>query len=70
MVARSSYSELVKVLKPKGRYLMANPRISDMVRSVLTSSFTDKKAIFTFAGEKEEELLAKKIGGSRNICGT
>jgi NADPH:quinone reductase-like Zn-dependent oxidoreductase len=31
-----------------------------MVRSVLTSSFTDKKAIFTFAGEKEEELLALK----------
>ena len=60
MVARSSYSECVKALNPKGRYLMANPRLSDMLRSVLTSNFTDKTAIFAFAGEKEEELLALK----------
>ncbi|MFC1489362.1 NAD(P)-dependent alcohol dehydrogenase [Thermodesulfobacteriota bacterium] len=60
MVANSSYSECVKALNPKGRYLMANPRISDMVRSVLTSTFTDKTAIFVFAGEKDEELLALK----------
>jgi NADPH:quinone reductase-like Zn-dependent oxidoreductase len=31
-----------------------------MLRSVLTSRFTDKTAIFAFAGEKEEELLALK----------
>jgi len=60
MVAKSSYSECVKALKPKGRYLMANPRISDMLSSVLTSRFTDKTAIFVFAGEKEEELLVLK----------
>ncbi|KAF0216400.1 MAG: secretion protein [Geobacteraceae bacterium] len=60
MVARSSYSACIKSLNPKGRYLMANPRISDMLRSVLTSRFTDKTAIFAFAGEKEEELLALK----------
>jgi NADPH:quinone reductase-like Zn-dependent oxidoreductase len=39
---------------------MANPRMSDMLRSVLTSKFTDKTASFVFAGEKEEELLALK----------
>ena len=60
MVAKSSYSECIKALNPKGRYLMANPRMSDMLRSVLTSKFTDKAAIFVFAGEKEEELLALK----------
>ena len=60
MVAKSSYSECIKALNPKGRYLMANPRMSDMLRSVLTSKFTDKTAIFIFAGEKEEELLALK----------
>jgi len=60
MVAKSSYSECVKALNPKGRYLMANPRMSDMLRSVLTSKLTDKTAIFVFAGEKEEELLALK----------
>jgi NADPH:quinone reductase-like Zn-dependent oxidoreductase len=60
MVARSSYSRCVNSLNPKGRYLMGNPRISDMMRSVLTSRFTDKTAIFIFAGETEEELLALK----------
>ena len=60
MVAKSSYSECIKALNPKGCYLIANPRISDMLRSVLTSKFTDKTAIFVFAGEKEEELLALK----------
>ena len=60
MVARSSYSKCVNSLNPKGRYLIGNPRISDMLRSVLTSRFTDKTAIFAFAGEKEKELLALK----------
>ncbi len=58
MIAKSSYSECVRTLNPKGRYLMANPRISDMLRSVLTSKFTDKTTIFVFVGENEEELLA------------
>jgi NADPH:quinone reductase-like Zn-dependent oxidoreductase len=57
MVAKSSYSKCVNALNPKGRYLMANPRITDMLRSILTSRFTDKTAVFVFAGEKEEELL-------------
>ncbi len=60
MVANSSYSDCVKVLNPKGRYLLANPRMSDMLRSVLTSLFTNNTAIFVFAGEKEEELLTLK----------
>jgi len=60
MVARSSYSSCVNSLNPGGRYLMGNPRVSDMIRSVLTSRFTDKTAVFIFAGETEEELLALK----------
>jgi len=60
MVARSSYSKCVNSLNPKGRYLLGNPRISDMLRSVFTSKFTDKTAIFAFAGEKVEELIAIK----------
>jgi NADPH:quinone reductase-like Zn-dependent oxidoreductase len=58
MVARSSYSGCVNMLNRGGRYLMANPRLSDMLRSVLTSLFTDKTAVFAFAGEKKEELFA------------
>ena len=60
MVAQSPYKECVRILNPKGRYLMANPRLLDMLRSVVTSRFTDKSAIFAFAEEKEEELLALK----------
>ncbi|MDH3858732.1 MAG: NAD(P)-dependent alcohol dehydrogenase [Gammaproteobacteria bacterium] len=57
MVARSSYSGCIGSLNPGGRYLKGNPRLSDMLRSVLTSRFTGKTAVFAFAGEKEEELL-------------
>ena len=60
MVARSSYSGCVAALTRKGRYLMGNPRLSDMLRSVVTSVFTDKKVVFAFAGETKEELLALK----------
>ena len=60
MVAASSYSACIKALNPDGRYLMANPRISDMVRSVFTTRFTNKVAKFAFARETKEELTALK----------
>ncbi len=60
MVANGSYSDCTKVLNPHGRYLLGNPRISDMLRSVLTTAFTDKVATFSFAGEQEKELIALK----------
>ncbi|MFW2366166.1 MAG: NAD(P)-dependent alcohol dehydrogenase [Desulforhopalus sp.] len=60
MVATQSYSDCVKILNPRGRYLMGNPRISDMLQSILTSSLTDKKSFFVFARETEEELLELK----------
>jgi len=58
MVASSRYSDFINVLNSNGRYLMGNPKLVDMLRSVVTSKFTDKKAIFSFAGEKKEELIA------------
>lgn len=60
MVAQTSYSSCVRALKPGGRYVMANPKLSDMLRSPITSRFSDRKVIFAFAGEKEEELLELK----------
>jgi NADPH:quinone reductase-like Zn-dependent oxidoreductase len=60
MVASSSFSDCINLLNPGGRYLMGNPRLSDMLRFVLTSRFADKSVVFAFAGEKEEELLALK----------
>ncbi len=60
VVANNAYTRCIKALKPKGRYLLANPRILDMLRSVFTSRFTDKTVIVAFAQEKEEELLDLK----------
>jgi len=60
MVARNSYSACVRSLRREGRYLMGNPRLSDMLRSVITSALSDKTAIFAFAGEREEELFVLK----------
>ncbi|MDH3708315.1 MAG: NAD(P)-dependent alcohol dehydrogenase [Cyclobacteriaceae bacterium] len=60
MVASSSYKGCMGLLEPEGRYLLGNPRLSDMLRSSWTSKFTDKNVIFAFARETEEELLALK----------
>jgi len=60
MVAHSNYANAITCLKPKGRYLIGNLRISDMLRSVLTSIFSDKTAKFAFTAEKQAELLALK----------
>ena len=61
MVPRSSYSRCIKALNPNGRYLSGNPRISVMLRSVITTRFTDKTASFAFARETKEELLTLKL---------
>jgi NADPH:quinone reductase-like Zn-dependent oxidoreductase len=60
MVPGSSYTACIKALKPNGRYLSGNPRISVMLRSVFTTRFTDKTARFAFAGETKTELLILK----------
>lgn len=58
MVPSSSYSACIKALRPKGRYLSGNPRLSIMVRCMLTSKLTDKTASFAFADESAEALQA------------
>lgn len=60
MVAQSCYSKNIEALEPHGRYLMANPRLSNMLRAVVTSKFTNKTAIVAFAEEKVEELMTLK----------
>jgi NADPH:quinone reductase-like Zn-dependent oxidoreductase len=60
MVPGSSYSACIKALNPNGRYLSGNPRLSVMLRSVLTTRLTDKTARVAFAQESKAELLALK----------
>jgi len=58
MIARTPFSACLAALNPNGRYLLVNSRLSDMLRACLPLKPDGKKAIYTFAGEKEEELLA------------
>jgi NADPH:quinone reductase-like Zn-dependent oxidoreductase len=57
MVAGSPYSRMIGLLRPGGRYLNGNPRLQVFLRSVLTSRFTDKAAITTFAPENTGDLV-------------
>jgi NADPH:quinone reductase-like Zn-dependent oxidoreductase len=63
MIAQKSYSRCIGALNAGGRYLMANPRVSDMLRAVITTRFSHKTVGFAFAGEKQDELdeLGKMI---------
>jgi NADPH:quinone reductase-like Zn-dependent oxidoreductase len=56
MVANTPFTKCINLLNPKGCYLIANPRINDMLRSLMVSLFCDKQAVFAFARETEEEL--------------
>ena len=60
MVATNSYSACLKSLEQNGRYLLGNPRLSDMLRAGFTSKFTDKEVFFAFAAERKEELMELK----------
>lgn len=60
MVAGNSYAASIKALRPNGRYLTANPRLWVMLRSVLTTRFSDKTATVAFAQESPEDLLTLK----------
>lgn len=52
MVARKNYRGAIRKLSPKGRYLLGNPRSSDMIRSF----FANKPVRVAFARESHEEL--------------
>lgn len=52
MVARKDFSATLRCLAPKGRYLLGNPRFSDILRSFLSR----KTVRVAFAGETPQEL--------------
>ena len=61
MVPRSNYSACLRVLRPAGRYLSGNPRLAVMIRSAVTTRFTDKAAYFAFARETKAELDTLRV---------
>lgn len=59
-VASSSYAKCFRILNAGGRYLIANPRFSDLVRSNFQSKAALRRSIAAFAKETREELHALK----------
>ncbi len=60
VVGKSSFSRSVRSLKQNGRYILANPRVLQMVRGLWTSMISNKKVIFEFASYKVEDLIFLK----------
>lgn len=60
VVGKSSFSRSIQSLKQNGRYVLANPRVSSMLRGIWTSRTSSKKVFFEFAGYKPEDLMFLK----------
>jgi NADPH:quinone reductase-like Zn-dependent oxidoreductase len=57
---RSSFSRCIRSLKQNGRYLLANPGLSQMLRGTRTSMRSSKKVIFGAASQKTKDLIFLK----------
>ena len=57
VVGKSSFPRSVRSLKHHGRYLLANPKLSQMVRGRWTSRRSSKQVIVGAASETTEDLL-------------
>src|SRR5438270_7454493 len=68
VVGKSSFPRSLRSLKPDGRYLLANPGLSQMVRGRWTSRRSSKQVIFGAASEKTEDLkFLKELIEARKI---
>ena len=60
MVPGSSLRAAIRALRPGGRYVNGNPRLSILIRAPFVRWLTSKTATCAFAGETRDELLALK----------
>jgi NADPH:quinone reductase-like Zn-dependent oxidoreductase len=60
VVGKSSFSGSIRSLKENGYYLIANPRLSQMIRSTWTSRTSNKKVIIRAASGKTKDLIFLK----------
>ncbi len=60
VVRKSSFSRSVRSLKQNGRYLIANPKLSHLVRGRWTSMTSSKKVVFGSAHPKTADLTFLK----------
>jgi NADPH:quinone reductase-like Zn-dependent oxidoreductase len=57
VVSKSSFSRSIRSLKQNGRYLIANPGLSQMIRGRWTSMTSTKKVIFGAVNPNNEDLI-------------
>jgi NADPH:quinone reductase-like Zn-dependent oxidoreductase len=60
VVSKSSFSGSIRSLKQNGRYLIANPGLSQIVRRRWTRMTSSKKVMFGAASQKNEDLIYLK----------
>lgn len=60
VVGNSSFSRCVKALDENGRYLVVNPRLSDMVQGQWTGMTSSKRVILGAANQRREDLVFLK----------
>ncbi|MBU0490586.1 MAG: NAD(P)-dependent alcohol dehydrogenase [Chloroflexi bacterium] len=60
VVGKSPFSRSVRSLEQNGRYLIANPGVSQMIRGRWTSMISSKKVICGAASPKTEDILLLK----------
>ncbi|MCF8004126.1 MAG: NAD(P)-dependent alcohol dehydrogenase [Chromatiaceae bacterium] len=61
MVAGATYGRCLRALRPNGRYLLANPRLSDMLRAPITHALTGQRVDVAFAPETRAGLDTLRV---------
>lgn len=56
MVPSASFNRCIEILDQGGRYLLGNPKLSDMLRAVFRPLGKGRKAYFGFASESRQDL--------------
>ena len=57
VVSRASFSAVLRCLRPQGRYVIANPRLHQILRGLWTSKTSDKDVLVAFAPYRSEDLV-------------
>ena len=58
VICRAPFGRVVRLLRPGGRYVLANPGTSHFIRGLWTSLTGDKKVIFSSGAATDEHLRA------------
>ena len=60
VAGKSTYSRCIRSLKKNGRYLLANPTFSKMIRGLWTSKTSTRTVVFKVSNPKTEDLISLK----------